>query len=68
MTKEKDVSEERITVRLHGKELHALMEIRVKRERLYGKPTSMSRILREIIMEESAREVKTEEEVLDKIY
>lgn len=58
MTEKKVAPDERITIRLYGSVLKAIMEIRIKREREYGRPTSMTRILNELIMEAFEREVK----------
>jgi hypothetical protein len=57
---EKVKPEDRVTIRFHGRVLKAIMELRIKREREIGKPTSMSRVINEVILEAFDREIGKE--------
>lgn len=63
---EKVKPEDRVTIRFSGQVLKAIMELRIKREREIGKPTSMSRVINEVILDAFKREVVRENLKIEK--
>lgn len=59
---EKIKPEDRVTIRFHGRVLKAIMELRIKREREIGKPTSMTRVLNDLVLDAYKRDIVKEKE------
>ena len=56
MVTKKEKKEERITVEISGPILTAAMELRARRERDSGKPTSLAGVVREAILSQLRKE------------
>lgn len=54
--------EERVTIRFKGHVLRAILELRIKREREIGKPTSMTRVVNDLVMDAYRRDIVKEKE------
>ena len=65
METKKEESEERITVEISGPILRAAMDLRAKREKDSGKPTSLAGVVREAVLAQHREEIGEEKEAVE---